>query len=58
VPNEMTAEVKALARQYGPVAIAELARLATKESEAARVAASRSCLIAVMAALSSQSNER
>ena len=39
-PNKVTAEIKQLAQQYGPGAIAELARLATSaESEAARVAA-------------------
>jgi hypothetical protein len=40
-PNKVTAEIKQLAQQYAPEAIAELARLAaTKaESEAARVAA-------------------
>jgi len=38
-------EVKELARQYGPEAIAELARLAIKaESEAARVAAIKELL--------------
>lgn len=40
VPNKVTRELKDLARQYTDVAIAELARLATKaESEPARVAA-------------------
>lgn len=40
VPNKATADLKALARQYVPAAIVELARLAEEaESEAARVAA-------------------
>ena len=44
-PNKVTAEIKEIARQYGPEAIAELARLATKaESEAARVAAIKELL--------------
>jgi hypothetical protein len=44
-PNKVTAEIKQLAQQYGPEAIAELARLATKaESEAARVAAIKELL--------------
>src|SRR5262249_29551776 len=44
-PNKATAEIKELAQKYGPEAIAELARLATKaESEAARVAAIRELL--------------
>src|SRR5262245_7890914 len=44
-PNKVTAEIKELAQKYGPEAIAELARLATKaESEAARVAAIRELL--------------
>ena len=44
-PNKVTAEIKELAQQYGPEAIAELARLATKaESEAARVAAIKELL--------------
>lgn len=39
-PNKATAEVKDLAKQHGPAAIREAARLATgAESEAARVAA-------------------
>jgi hypothetical protein len=43
--NKVTAEVMELARQYGPGAIAELARLATQaESEAARVAAIKELL--------------
>jgi hypothetical protein len=44
-PNKVTAEIKELAQNYGPEAIAELARLATKaESEAARVAAIKELL--------------
>src|SRR5262245_49548756 len=44
-PNKVTAEIKELAQQYGPEAIAELARPATKaESEAARVAAIKELL--------------
>jgi len=44
-PNKVTAEIKQLAQQYGPEAIAELARLATQaESEAARVAAIKELL--------------
>lgn len=45
IPNKATIEIKALARQYGPEAVAELARIAglTKqpgsENEATRVAA-------------------
>lgn len=40
VPNKATASIKALAQQYAPEAIKELARLALKaESEQARVAA-------------------
>jgi hypothetical protein len=39
-PNKATADIKALAREYAPVAMKELARLAAEaESEAARVAA-------------------
>jgi hypothetical protein len=39
-PNKATAEVRDLAREYTPVVIAELARLAVEaESEQARVAA-------------------
>ena len=39
-PNKITAEIKELAHEYGPMAIKELARLAVKaESEAARLAA-------------------
>lgn len=39
-PNKATADIKALAREYMPAAMKELARLATNaESEAARVAA-------------------
>lgn len=42
VPNKATAEVKALALQYTPAAIRELARLSKKaKSEQARVAACR-----------------
>src|SRR5215510_6679778 len=44
-PNKVTAEIKELAQKYGPEAIAELARLATKaESEAPRVAAIKELL--------------
>ena len=44
-PNKATADVRALAEKYGPKAIAELARLATKaKSEATRVAAIRELL--------------
>lgn len=39
-PNKVTAEIKALAQEYAPTAMQELARLAIEaESEAARVAA-------------------
>lgn len=39
-PNRATADIKALAMEHAPEAMAELARLATKaESEAARVQA-------------------
>lgn len=45
VPNKATSDVKALAGQYSPAAIAELGRLSTKaESEAARVAAIKELL--------------
>ena len=44
-PNKATAEIKDLARQYAPDALAELARLARKaESESARVAAIKEIL--------------
>ena len=44
-PNKATAEVRALASEHGPVAIAELARLGTEaESEQARVSACNSIL--------------
>lgn len=44
-PNHVTADIKALARQHAPAAIAELARLALDaESEQARVAAIRDLL--------------
>ncbi|HET6926049.1 MAG TPA: hypothetical protein VFI48_04260 [Hyphomicrobiaceae bacterium] len=44
-PNKVTAEIKELAQKYGPEAIAELTRLATRaESEAARVAAIKELL--------------
>ncbi len=44
-PNHATAEVKALARQHGPAAITELARLSSEaESEQARVAAIKELL--------------
>jgi hypothetical protein len=43
--NKITADVRALAREYGPAAIRELYRLATTaESEAARVAAIKELL--------------
>ena len=39
-PNKITADIKALAAQYAPAAMIELARLAlNSESDAARVAA-------------------
>lgn len=45
IPNKATADVRALASQYGPEAIEELARLATQaESEAARVSAIKELL--------------
>lgn len=45
IPNKVTADVRALAGEYGPVAIAELARLAVKaENEQARVAACKELL--------------
>jgi hypothetical protein len=44
-PNKATADVKAIAQQYTPAAIEELARLATgAESESARVAAIKELL--------------
>ena len=44
-PNKATADVKALAQQYAPDAIKELARIAAKgESEAARVSAIKELL--------------
>ena len=44
-PNKATADVKELAQQYAPAALAELARLATSaESETARVSAIRELL--------------
>lgn len=44
-PNKSTAEVKALAQQYAPAALAELARLTLEaESEAARVGAIKELL--------------
>ena len=45
VPNKATAEVKQIAQQYAPEAIAELARLMREaESEAARVTAIKEIL--------------
>jgi hypothetical protein len=45
VPNKVTAEIKALAQQYAPASMKELARLALKaESEQARVAAIKEIL--------------
>ena len=45
VPNKATADIKALAGQYAPDVIKELARLALEaESEAARVAAGKEVL--------------
>lgn len=45
IPNKATAEVRELARAYGPAALKELARLATKaESETARVTACNAIL--------------
>lgn len=45
VPNKATREIKALAQQHGPEAIAELARLAkSAESEQARTAAIKELL--------------
>lgn len=45
VPNKATQEIKALAQQYGPDAMAELARLAAEaEGESARVAAIKEIL--------------
>lgn len=44
-PNKATADVKALARQYAPAALKELARLSIEaESEQARVSACREIL--------------
>lgn len=44
-PNKATAEVRALARNYAPAAMAELARLSTEaQSEQARVSACNSLL--------------
>jgi hypothetical protein len=44
-PNKSTAEIKALAQKYGPLALKELARLLRKaESEQARVAAAKELL--------------
>lgn len=45
IPNKATAEIKELAQQYAPAAIAELARLMKDgESEAARVSAIKEIL--------------
>jgi hypothetical protein len=45
VPNKATAEVRSLAREHGPAAIKELARLTTEaESEMARIAACNALL--------------
>jgi len=45
VPNKATIEIRTIASQYGPEAVAELYRLATKaESEAARVSAIKELL--------------
>jgi hypothetical protein len=45
IPNKSTAEIKELAQQYAPEAIAELARLMKEaESEAARVTAIKEIL--------------
>ncbi|MBO9331855.1 hypothetical protein GHR37_22160 [Achromobacter xylosoxidans] len=46
VPNKATAEIKALAQQYGPDAIATLVSImkATKQPPAARVAAAKELL--------------
>ena len=50
VPNKVTAELRALARTHVSMAIAELARLATRaESESARVAAIKSYSTEAMA---------
>ena len=44
-PNKSTAEIRELAGQYGPAALAELARLATNaDSEQARVSACKEIL--------------
>jgi ferritin-like protein len=44
-PNKSTAEIRELAGQYGPTALAELARLATNaNSEQARVSACKEIL--------------
>ena len=44
-PNKSTAEIRELAGQYGPAALAELARLATNaDSEQARVSACKELL--------------
>ena len=44
-PNKATAEVKALAREYAPTALREIARLACEaESESVRVAACKEIL--------------
>ncbi len=44
-PNKATADVKALAQQYAPAALKELARLSSEaESEQARVSACREIL--------------
>jgi phage gp46-like protein len=45
IPNKSTAEIKELAQQYAPAALAELARLMKDgESEAARVSAIKEIL--------------
>ena len=45
VPNKATAEIRSLAREHGPAAIAELARLAKEaQSEQARIAACNALL--------------
>jgi hypothetical protein len=45
VPNKVTAEIRAIAREHGPKAVAELVKLMTKsKSDMARIAAAKELL--------------
>jgi len=58
-PNMVTAEIKEMAQKYGPEAIAELARLATRPRARRRVwRPSRNFSTVVMVALCSRSKEQ